>query len=110
MNFHKKQRVQGFDRTLKQWLNATIVDIENKNIKLRWGGYGSEFDSWTERVRPSIEERALARNSIRKENFPNGGHPQNLQGKDKIFDTVQKRTWLVKENDPFLCEVGLSTF
>ncbi len=105
MTFKKKQIVQGFDEIFGQWLNATVLDVKQDECLLRWSNYGSDYDSWTKRVREPVAERPLGRNAVARKNFPVREHPKHLQVGDTIFDTARKISWIVKENDAYHCEV-----
>ncbi len=108
MNYKVKDKVQGFDNDQKQWLNATIIQIKGKKFKLRWASSGSECDCWTQKIRVPVGERTLQlRNVVTREKFRVRGHPRNLQGGDVIYDNVRRKTFVVKENDPFAAEVSL---
>ena len=69
LNFEKKQHVQGFENTLKTWLNATVMEIKGDKMKLRWIGFTSVYDSMTSRIRSTIQEKPAKRNVIKKGNF-----------------------------------------
>ena len=67
-------KVQAFDPVLGQWLNGTVLDVDNGGrVLIHWAGYTRYFDAWldTLEVRKPEGERPLdRRRPVLKSNFP----------------------------------------
>ena len=79
-------KVQAFDLVLGQWLNRTVLDVDNGGrVLIHWAGYTRYFDAWLDalEVRKPEGERPLDRQCpVLKSNFPKRQHPKHLQKDD----------------------------
>ena len=97
------------DTIFKQWKNGAILERIVDEYKVRWAGYGKEFDSWVKcsSIRPPVIKRILRRNSIKSKNFKIRKTPEKLEGGDVIHDIVRGEDYVVKINDPFNAQVRI---
>ena len=72
--FKNGDKVQAFDPVLGQWLNGTVLDVDNGGrVLIHWAGYTRYFDAWLDalEVRKPEGERPLdRRRPVLKSNFP----------------------------------------
>ena len=72
--FKNGDKVQAFDPVLGQWLNGTVLDVDDGGrVLIHWAGYTRYFDAWLDalEVREPEGERPLdRRRPVLKSNFP----------------------------------------
>ena len=80
---------------LGQWLNGTVLEVDDGKVQIHWAGYNKLFDVWldTLEVRKPEDERPLdRRRPVLKSKFPKQQHPKHLQ-KDDFVRVFENQDW-----------------
>lgn len=81
--FKNGDKVQAFDPVLGQWLNGTVLDVDNGGrVLIHWAGY-TRLDALEVR-KPEGERPLDRRHPVLKSNFPKRQHPKYLQKDDLV--------------------------